>query len=479
MGDVDRDGRRRDAPAVSAEKAALERALHHAVRWLEGRSERAVGPTVEVPELRARLERALPAEPTDATTIVDELVRDVDGGVMGNNAGRFFAWVMGGAHPAAIAADWLVSAWDQNAAIAATAPAMAVIEEVTGAWMLDLLELPRDASFGFTSGCQMAHVTALAAARRRLLLDRGWNPERQGLRGGPPLRVLSGDHGHETVARAAQLLGVGTDNVHRVATAEGRMDPGALAEHLRAAGDEPAIVCLSAGDIHGGRFDDFRTLVPLCRRRPGTWIHVDGAFGLWARVSERHRGHLDGVEGADSWTTDGHKWLNTTFDAGFVAIRDREAHRGALAADAPYVTHAGARDEVDWNPEWSRRARAVPVYAAIRGLGRSGIAEMVDRCCAVAQQIVSGLAAEGGAEVVLPVTTNQGLVRFLDPAGEDHDAFTDRVIAALQADGTAYFTGMTWRGMTVMRVSVVGWNTTPSDAEATLAAAGSVLRRLA
>ncbi|MGI9538598.1 MAG: pyridoxal phosphate-dependent decarboxylase family protein [Miltoncostaeaceae bacterium] len=448
------------------------------MRWLDGRGERAVGPTVGVDELRARLDRELPGEPTDAVTIVDDLARDVEGGLMGNNAGRFFAWVMGGAHPAAIAADWLVSAWDQNAAIAATAPAMAVVEEVAGAWMLDLLELPPEASFGFTSGCQMAHLTALAAARRRLLLDRGWDPERQGLRGGPPLRVLSGDHGHETVDRVVQLLGIGTDDVHRVATEGGRMDPAALADQLRAAGEEPVIVCLSAGDIHGGRFDDFDALVPLCHRRAGTWVHVDGAFGLWARVSDRHRRHLDGVEAADSWATDGHKWLNTTFDAGFVAIRDREAHRGALATDAPYISDGGARDQVFWNPEWSRRARAVPVYAAIRGFGRSGIAEMVDRCCDAAERIVSGLGAEPGGEVVLPACTNQGLVRFLDPSGEDHDAFTERVVAALQADGTAFFSGMSWRGMSVMRVSVVGWTTTPEDAEATLAAAASVLREL-
>ena len=463
---------------TSAERAALERALDHALRWLDGRDERPVGPTVGAPELRRRLRRALPEGPTDAVTIVDELARDVDGGLMGNNAGRFFAWVMGGAVPAAIAADWLASAWDQNAGITATAPAVAVIEEVAGAWMLDLLELPGEASFGFTTGCQMAHLTALAAARRRLLLDRGWDPERRGLRGSPPLRVLSGEHGHETVDRAAQFLGIGTENVHRVATAGGRMNPDSLAEALGAAGDDAVVVCLSAGDIHGGRFDDFRTLIPLCRRRPSTWVHVDGAFGLWVRVSDRHRGHLDGVEEADSWIVDGHKWLNTTFDAGFVAVRDRDAHRGAMTAEAPYISDGGARDPVDWNPEWSRRARAVPVYAAIRALGRSGIAGVVDRCCDAVARIVSGLGEMPGAEVVMPVTTNQGLVRFLDPSGEDDDAFTERVVAALQADGTAFFTGMSWHGVSVMRVSAVGWNTTPDDVEATLAAAASVLSRL-
>ena len=281
---------------------------------------------------------------------------------------------------------------DQNAALAACSPAEAVIEETAGRWLIELLGLPSQSSFAFTSGCQLAHITALAAARRHLLCGLGHDPESEGLAGGPRMHVVTGTHGHHSVDRAVRILGIGSKHLHHVPTVDGRIDPRVLFALLGELGDAPVAVCLSAGDINTGDFDDFRTVIPLCHARGNTWVHIDGAFGLWARVSQRFAHLLEGIEAADSWATDGHKWLNTPFDVGFLAVRHRDPHLGAMSIRAPYLTHdAAARDQIDWNPEWSRRGRSVPVFAVVRALGRQGIADIVDRCCDAAAGLVQGV----------------------------------------------------------------------------------------
>ena len=463
------------APMTTTE-ATLRSAAAHAIHWLRGLDDRPVAARRTLEQLRERLDGPLPETSTDPQSVIDQLVADTEGGLIGCAGGRFFGWVIGGTQPAGLAADWLVSTWDQNAALAACSPAEAAIEETAGRWLIELLGLPIHSSFAFTSGCQLAHLTALAAARRHLLCGLGHDPESEGLAGGPQMHVVTGTHGHHSVDRAARILGIGSKHLHQVPTVGGRIDPQALFALLGELGDAPVAVCLSAGDINTGNFDDFRTVIPLCHARSNTWVHIDGAFGLWARVSQRFAHLLEGVEAADSWATDGHKWLNTPFDIGFLAVRHRDSHRGAMSIRAPYLTHdAAARDQIDWNPEWSRRGRSVPVFAVVRALGRQGIADVVDRCCDAAAGLVQGIGALPGAEVLSPAIINQGLVRFRDPAGDDHDGFTDSVIDRIRAEGTAWFGGTDWRGMRAMRISVCSWATQPDDVRKTIEAVRRVL----
>jgi glutamate/tyrosine decarboxylase-like PLP-dependent enzyme len=459
----------------------LSAAANHAARYLDQMPSRPIAATATIAELRQRLARPLPEAGTDATTVIDELVRDTEGGLMGSTSGRFFGWVIGGTLPVAIAADWLTSTWDQNAASNLTAPAEAVVEDVCGAWMKELLGLPQAASFAFVTGCQMAHTTALAAARHKLLRDRGWDVEAAGLAGAAPLRILTTQNRHESILRSARLLGVGTDAIHYVGTDNsGRLRPGALAEALQqpGTGQAPTVVWLQAGDLNTGVFDPFAEACAVAHAA-GAWVHVDGAFGLWAATSPRHRHLLAGVAEADSWATDGHKWLNLPFDSGIVFVAHAAAHRAAFAQDASYsVPHEDLRNQKDWNPEWSRRGRGFPAYAAIRALGRSGIGEIVERCCAHAERLVNEIGALPGAEVVAAPVINQGLVRFLGPDG-NHDRATDAVINAIQHKGVAWFGGATWNGMRVMRVSVCNWLTSDDDIERTVASVAEVLRERA
>ena len=457
----------------------LSVAADHAARYLDQTPSRPIAATATIAELRQRLARPLPEEGTDATAVIDELVRDTEGGLMGSTNGRFFGWVIGGTLPVAIAADWLTSTWDQNAASNLTAPAEAVVEDVCGEWTKELLGLPKTASFAFVTGCQMAHTTALAAARHKLLRDRGWDVEAAGLAGAPQLRILTTENRHESILRSARLLGVGTDAIQYVGTDNmGRLRPGALAEALQRLGPAPTVVWLQAGDLNTGVFDPFAEACAVARDA-GAWVHVDGAFGLWAATSARYRHLLAGVEQADSWATDGHKWLNLPFDSGLVFVAHAAAHRAAFAQDASYsVPHEDLRNQKDWNPEWSRRGRGFPAYAAIRALGRAGIAEIVERCCAHAQRLVHGIGGLPGAEVVAAPVINQGLVRFLGPDG-NHDRATDEVIRAIQRKGVAWFGGATWNGMRVMRISVCNWSTTDRDIEQAVASVADVLRERA
>lgn len=459
----------------------LDRTAAHAAAFLDGLTERPVGVTATLAELRAALARPLPEEGTDDVEVIDALVRDAEPGVLGSAGGRFFGWVIGGGVPAALAADWLTATWDQNAALYACGPAEAVIEEVAGQWVKRLLGLPDEASFAFTTGAQQAHVTALAAARTRLLAERGWNVERDGLTGAPDIRVLTAGHQHASIDRALRILGLGTGCVESVEADDlGRLDPASLGRRL-AARDAPAIVCLQAGEINTGAFDPFAEACRVAHAHGG-WVHVDGAFGLWAATSDRFRHLLAGVEDADSWTTDGHKWLNVPFDSGFAAVRDPDAHRAAMSIHASYLVHAAdgdttggpARDQLDWTPEWSRRGRGVPVYAAVRALGRRGIAGIVDRCADHCHRLTTGIGALPRAQTLVAPEINQGLVRFLGADG-DHDARTDRVIERVQRDGEAWFGGTTWHGMRAMRISVVNWRTHADDVTRAIAAVRAAL----
>ena len=463
---------------MASDTAALESAYRHAVDYLANLDTRPVATTKGMDELRDALRIPLGAAGVPPRTVIDDLVRATRGGQLGSASGRFFAWVIGGALPSALAADWLASAWDVNAGTYASGPAAAVVEEVAGAWIKDVLDLPREASFALTPGCQLAHVPCLAAARHAVLRDAGWDVEADGLAGAPPIRVLATDQRHGSIERALRFLGIGTRALQSLPTDEdGRLAPSALGAAL-AAERRPTIVILDAADLNVGAVDPFLTLIPLARAA-GAWVHVDGAFGLWARASRDHRHLVEGVEQADSWATDAHKWLNTPQDNGIAIVRDRQAHKAAMTVSASYIAAGGeARDAIDWTPDWTRRARGYAVYAALRELGRDGVADLIDRCCRHASVLAHEIGALPGAELVAAPTLNQGLVRFTaTQAGsdEDHDRRTDEVIERINATGEAFFSATTWRGRRAMRISVCNWRTSPSDVERTIRAVSSVL----
>jgi len=464
-----------------AERTVLEATLGHALDYLRSLESGPVHATRSLEELRERLALPLGDGGLEPGRVIDELVRGVEGGLLGSAGGRFFAWVIGGSLPSALAADWLTSTWDQNAALYACSPAEAVIEEVCGAWLKDLLGLPATASFALTTGCQMAHFTCLAAARGAVLARAGHDVEQDGLRGAPAIRVFSNSQRHGSIERSLRHLGLGRGCVRDLPVDSlGRLEPQALREAL-AESPGPAIVLLCAGDINIGAYDRFRDLIPIARAA-GAWVHVDGAFGLWANASPGLRHLLDGVEEADSWATDGHKWLNVPYDSGYAFVADQAPHRASMSMRASYLVHAEtARDPFDWNPEWSRRGRGVATYAALRELGRDGLADMVERCCGHARALVRGLGALRGAEVMWEPVINQGLVRFPDPrsgAGEaDHDAHTDRIILEIVKTGKLFVGGTTWRGRRCMRISVCNWRTSEADVVVAVEAVRDVLAR--
>ena len=463
-------------PSSTSDAPALQRAAEHALAYLDSLDRRPVGTTASLADLRARLSRPLPEQGTPAIQVIDELVADASDGILGSQGGRHFAWVIGGGGPAAMAADWLTTVWDQNAGIHACSPAASVVEEIAAGWLVSLFDLPAGTSVGFVTGTQMAHMTCLAAARHAILRDRGWDVERQGLSGAPAVRILANAERHASVDRAVRFLGLGSDSIIDVAVdGDARMRPEALAAAL-AERSGPTIVVLQAGELNRAAFDPFDILAPMARAA-GAWTHVDGAFGLWAKVSPGRRDLVRGLELCDSWTTDCHKYLNVPYDSGLAFVRDAEAHRAALTLSTSYLPAGGAaRDQIDWNPEFSRRARGFAVYAALRELGREGLADLVERTCRHAQALVEGIAALPGAERVSGSGLNQGLVRFRDPAGVDDDTRTDAVIAAINATGEAFFGGVTWAGRRCMRISVCNWRTDEADVARAIAAVEAVLR---
>lgn len=457
-------------------RPVLERTLHHALTYLDALDTTSVAATATLQDLRSRLDLPLTDAGIDATEVIDDLVAGSVGGHLGNAGGRFFAWVIGGSVPAALAADWLTSVWDQNAALYACGPADAVFEEVAGKWLKEILGLPTRASFAFTTGCQMAHVTCLAAARHAVLQRVGWNVEEQGLMGAPSVRILSSNQRHGSIERAVRLLGFGTNAVIDLPVNEqGRLESHTLEGALQQVANSPTIVLLQAGDLNIGAYDPFDELIPLAHAA-NAWVHVDGAFGLWAGASPKYRHLLAGAENADSWATDGHKWLNVPYDSGFAFVANREAHRNAMSHRASYLTHDGdARDQIDWNPEWSRRGRGVATYAAIREMGKHGIADLIERCCRYAHSLVTQLGSLDGATIVWQPQVNQGLVRFLAPlesaTEREHDQFTETVMEKISASGEAFFSPTTWDGKRCMRVSVCNWRTSDSDIDRSVEAA--------
>jgi glutamate/tyrosine decarboxylase-like PLP-dependent enzyme len=346
-----------------------------------------------------------------------------------------------------------------------------------GNWAKQLLGIPASASFAFVTGCQMAHTTAIAAARYKLLRDRQWNVEEMGLAGGPPLRILTTESRHDSIIRTVRLLGIGTKAITYVPSDPTvRMDCAAFSRALDAAANTPTIVILQAGDLNTGLFDPFEQAIQVAHEH-GAWVHMDGAFGLWAATSPKYRHLLKGSDAADSWATDGHKWLNLPFDSGLVFVADPAAHRAAFAQRTSYsVPVEELRNQKDWNPEWSRRSRGFTAYAAIRALGRSGIADIIERCSAYAARLVSEIGGLPGVEILVQPIINQGLVRFRSADG-NHDSHTDNVIKRIQATGVAWFGGVTWKGMRAMRVSVCNWATTDRDVSLAVASVREVITK--
>jgi glutamate/tyrosine decarboxylase-like PLP-dependent enzyme len=405
-----------------------------------------------------------PEEGRSGTDVINELAERADPGLMSMAGPRFFGWVLGGSDPVGVAADWLVSAWGQNAGYHTPTPSAAAIEQIAAGWLTEILGLPPEASVGFTTGATVANMVALCAARGRVLRAHGWDVEAAGLCGAPEIHVFVGRDAHTSIFSALSYIGLGTERAVRVPTdSNGRMQAADLADAMRAK-QGPKIVIAQAGQINTGAFDPFNEIVTVARAH-GAWVHVDGAFGLWARASARHRHLTEGVELADSWAADGHKWLQVPFDCGYVFVRDREAHRKAMTTGASYLPSADneARVPSDFVPELSRRARAVPTWAMIKTLGRGGIERLVDRHCRIAREIASSLAAEPGVKILNDVVLNQVIVRF---GGDlDGDQTTTEVIDAVQASGECFVAGAQWRGRWVMRISVICGATTEQEAE--------------
>jgi glutamate/tyrosine decarboxylase-like PLP-dependent enzyme len=450
---------------VGDERDLLRRTAEIAADFVESLDERPVRPTATVDELRAALGGPLLDTPHDPLDVIEKLASQAEPGVVAIPSGRYFGFVIGGSVPAALAADWLTSAWDQNAGLVVCGPSAAVIEEIAGEWLKDLLGIPATASFSFVTGCQMAHVTCLAAARHVVLERVGWDVESDGLVGSPHIAVLTGGKRHITVDRALRLLGLGNRCAVRLEVdGEGRMRAAALKEALRGASG-PTIVCAQAGEVNTGAFDPLEEIAALCADA-GAWLHVDGAFGLWAGASPALAHLTSGSAQADSWATDAHKWLNVPYDSGLAFVAHPDAHRAAMRLTAEYLVSedGAARDQMDWTPEFSRRARGFAVYAALRSLGRSGVAEMIERSCARARQFAEGIVELEGSEVLNEVVLNQVLFRFAD------DEETNASLAAVQASGEAWMAGTTWDGRAAIRLSVSNWRTSERDIERTLEA---------
>ena len=445
-------------------RALLQRTADLASDFLESLDDRPIFPTASAAELRDALGGALAEGPTDTEEVVAQLAAAADPGLVAMPSGRYFGFVIGGGLPAALAADWLTSAWDQNAGLYVGGPAASVVEQIVQEWLTDLLGLPADASLGLVTGTQMGSVTALAAARFRMLERSGWDVARDGLAGGPRIRVLVGEQRHVTIDRALRLLGLGAPEVV-AADDQGRMNAAALRNALRE-GDVPTIVCAQAGDVNTGAFDPFNQIADAAAEH-GAWLHVDGAFGLWAAASPRLRHLVRGAERADSWITDAHKWLNVPYDSALVLCADPDAHRAAMTVSASYLIQddtRAVRDQVDWVPEFSRRARGFAVYAALRSLGRSGLAELVERTCDCARRFAQGVGELEGVEVLNDVVLNQVLFRF------ETDERTDGVLHAVQEAGEVWMSGTTWDGRRAVRVSVSNWQTGDEEIDLALEA---------
>jgi glutamate/tyrosine decarboxylase-like PLP-dependent enzyme len=456
----------------------LRRAAELSIAFLGDLAERHVGARTDGNAIAAALGGPMPDDGEDPVDVIEDMARRLDPGLVATAGPRYFGFVIGGAIPAAVGADWLTAAWDQNANLHALSPAAAGVEQLAGGWMLDLLGLPASSSVGLPTGAGLANTVGLAAGRHAVLAREGWDVEARGLYGAPEITVVIGEEAHATVLTALQYLGLGRERVVRVpADGQGQMRADALAAQVADVAG-PLLLVAQAGNVNTGGFDPMPAVADAVAGHPNTWTHVDGAFGLWAGVSPRLRHLVAGVERADSWATDAHKWLNLGYDCGFVAVRDSEAHRAAMSTFASYLMQNQAqRESWEYVLDSSRRARGFALYAALRSLGRSGIRELVERCCDLARRMADRLATAEGVEVLNEVVLNQVLVRFHPASGGDADEHTRHVIHLVQEDGTAWMGGTTWHGLAAMRISVSNWSTTEADADRTvdaiLRAAGS------
>lgn len=445
---------------MSSPSGALDRAHAHAVTWLDSLESRPVPPRADVAEVIELLGRALPDGPTDAADVVDLLAAACEPGLTAMPSGRFFGFVIGGTHPAAMAADWLTSAWDQNAGLRTVTPAHTAVEDVAEAWVLDLLGLPTGSAVGFVTGGTMANFTCLAAGRDAVLRAAGWDLAERGLAGSPGVRVLVGAERHDSVDLVLRYLGLGLPEVV-AADEQGRIDVDALRAALDTDDRRPTIVALQAGNVHSGAYDPFPAAIAAAHEA-GAWVHVDGAFGLFAGASPSYRHLVQGYADADSWATDAHKTLNVPYDCGLAIVKEPAALRAAMSMHGPYLIQDAAGDPFEKVPELSRRGRALPVWAVLRSLGRQGVEGLVDRMAGHARAFADGIAAIEGVEVLNDVVFTQVCASFGD------DERTRAVVAAMLADGTAWTSGSVWRGRAVLRISVSNWSTTDDDVRRTL-----------
>jgi glutamate/tyrosine decarboxylase-like PLP-dependent enzyme len=448
-----------------------------AARAADHRERSADGPVfpvdVDVDAVRRAL-GSLPDGPTKPSVVVDELAIVIEPTLVATAGPRYFGFVVGGALDSATAVDILATGWDQVAFNPTTSPGAALVEDVAGGWLKELLGLPAGASFGFVTGGQAANTVGLAAARHHVLANAGWDVEERGLIGGPHVRVVAGVERHATIDRTLRLLGIGVSGIEPVAADEqGALDVDDLTRVLVGGGADPTIVCLQAGNVNSGAFDDLTAATAIAHER-NAWVHVDGAFGLWAAASADTRHLVAGIDSADSWATDGHKWLNVPYDSGYVFCAHPDAHRAAMSFTASYLTghgEGGLRAPSDYALESSRRARGFATFAALRELGRSGVADLVDRCCALARRFAAQLDRLDGVTIANDVVLNQVLVRFGD------DEQTDRVVAEVQHSGECWMGATTWHGQRLMRISVSSWRTTEEDVDRSVAAIAAAMDR--
>jgi glutamate/tyrosine decarboxylase-like PLP-dependent enzyme len=442
----------------------LAEAHGYAAAYLEDVVDRHVGGTVDRQTLIERLGGPLPEAACDPHVVLANLVRDADPGIVATIGPRYFGFVVGGAVPVTVAADWLASAWDQNGAMYVMSPALAVMEDVVAGWLLEMLRLPAGGSVGFVTGAHMANFTCLAAARHEVLRRVGWNVEEDGLQRAPRVTILAGDHAHISVIGALRLLGFGANEVVRVPVDDqGRVQLEAF-ERTIAGLDGPVIVCAQAGNVGSGGSDPIEGMVVAARQR-GAWVHVDGAFGLWAAAVPELAGQVAGIDTADSWTTDAHKWLNVPYDSGLAIVAHPASHRAAMGLQASYLIRGADEQRVgmDWAPESSRRGRVIPLYALLRTLGRAGIQSMIRQTITLARRMATRLAGAPGVHVLNDIVLNQVLVRFDGDSARAIDDATVDVIARVQADGVCWVGGATWFGQQVMRISISNWSTTEVD----------------
>jgi glutamate/tyrosine decarboxylase-like PLP-dependent enzyme len=443
-------------------KKLLERAASDSIKYLNSLESRRVSPSESELTNLEKLDIPLQEEAVDSESIIKLLNEVGSKTTVANAGGRFFGFVIGGSHPVSLAANWLASAWDQNGGLEVTSPINAKIEEITSEWLKELLPVSKDSVVGFVTGVTVANFCGLAAARHSLLNKQGWNVEAQGLFGAPPIKVVIGDHAHGSLLKALSLVGFGSERVIKVPVDDqGRMKSDKLPNDI----DESTIVCLQSGSVNSGCFDPAKEIIPICKSK-GAWIHVDGAFGLWAGTSPQKSFLTQGVELADSWATDAHKWLNVPYDSGIVFVSRKNGTddlRSAMSIEGAYLVQSGNRIPYHYTPELSRKARAIDIWAALRSLGKKGIADLIDRTCLHAEKFADGL-QKAGYQILNDVVINQVLVSF------GTSDITDKIISEIQKDGTCWVGGTKWNGESAMRISVSSWATTDEDVEKSLEA---------